>query len=187
MSLSYQDAVVTALMGVGSHERGAVLASIDPGSLELHELRGLLSMYWPMCDAVLQNDAEVIRQLFAMAAPVTDRTVDEVPRPGTLIYRAHLSNTPAAAGLSWTTSFDVADWFAGYLLSPRAAFVGIPQGGSVMISAASCDSVLGYFEGREEWEVIPGAISDLYIAEGQCGQCLMTRHHKLSCSFGEFR
>lgn len=182
--MSYYDRVIEAVTMVGSHERSAVLAAIDPHRLTVVELRELLAMYWSSCDGVGMADAESIRDLFEYAAPVIDCTVDRVPSPGVLIYRAHLANTPATAGLSWTTSFEIAEWFAGYLLSPRAAFVGIPQGCTAVISAATCESVLGYFASREEREVIPGGIRNLYIAEGQCGGCGSTLYHDADCPHG---
>jgi hypothetical protein len=85
----------------------------------------------------------------------TSDTPEAPPVCEQTIYRAHYVGTDPLAGLSWTTSLETAKWFAEYLTSPRAAFLGMRRGRQTQITVAVCDRFLARFSHRGEHEVIP--------------------------------
>jgi hypothetical protein len=98
--------------------------------------------------------------LFRLAAPVYD--TDIRARPGMrMIYRGNLGEHPRL-GLSWTFSREKAEWFAEYALnSPRAGFLRLKRADgaepvpTVWVAQIPAKKILGYFNVRDEEEVVP--------------------------------
>lgn len=144
-----------ALGYANSQERGRVLARLPLDELTDSELRGLLALWWPACDAVGRGDAVAIYRMFERVGHVVDCEIGRVPTFPRTVYRAYRADTDPFDGISWTLELDVALFFAGYLKSDRAKFLGIVADGPVRIAQARCGQALAFFEGREESEVIP--------------------------------
>jgi hypothetical protein len=115
--------------------------------------RRLMRQFWTVTDATRDFWPQII-EAFEYCGFVSDtrkRFADEEP---VVIYRGDLGD---GDGISWTTCLKRAEWFAGYCRSVRAAIVGIPpEHGVPTVWKAEVigREILGYFEGREEQEVV---------------------------------
>lgn len=65
-----------ALGYANSQERGRVLARLPLDELTDSELRGLLALWWPACDAVGRGDAVAIYRMFERVGHVVDSRGD---------------------------------------------------------------------------------------------------------------
>jgi hypothetical protein len=123
------------LMRVGSELRAKLLldACEDSG---VKTARALLADWFNTCDAIAPY-AEGLRAQFERVGYVTDNPAAILPLPVT-IYRAQWGGDPEPAeALSWTASRETAQWFADYLTSPRAQFLGIVRDDAACIWQAT--------------------------------------------------
>jgi hypothetical protein len=136
-----------------SEDRALLLVKIcEQEGLETDQARQLLLDYWVACDATAGVEEELYK-LFAKAEWTSD---SDKPKPKSkLIYRAFYEGGNPMSGISWTSDKEVAERFALYLKSPRAAWLGMPAYLPVKIATARCDRFLARFNRRGEDEVIP--------------------------------
>src|SRR5215204_2938992 len=113
------------------------------------EKRRLIEEYWTLCEA-WGDLLEYALVMLAQLKPVGD----PLPQAGTLtVYRATGGVEPD--GGSWTLRRDVADFFARMINSPRGAILGMRSTTPAIWRAqVDTDDVLGYFDGRNEAEVV---------------------------------
>lgn len=138
-----------------SQEVPKMLVSLAPCMVK-EELTKILRSEWKRCEAHKNYRKDFIELFYRTGFIKDDENVD-LPEDNELtIYRGNLGeNEPA--GISWTLSKEKAAWFSYYLLSPRAAFLGIYKKDgipTVWQAKVKKEHVLGYFTERNEQEVV---------------------------------
>lgn len=154
----------SALALLGSHQVAEGIVALAP-LLSDDELRDALRDEWTRCDAHGRVREELLG-LFRRVGYVSDC---ERVLAGTLtVYRGNLGED-ARLGIAWTLDEERARFFAAYSVSPRAAFLGLARADgeerdpTVWRGLVEADDVLGYFEEREESEVVldPSSVREL--------------------------
>lgn len=150
-------------MMAGSHHRAAVLAELDGLDLEPELIRELLAREWPVVDGS-RGHTEAILNLFMRAGYTSDEPGFVIPTDDdgdVEIFRGNVGEDPRL-GFSWTLSREQAEFFAMQPFNLRAQMLGFPasrdDGEEPVPTVWGCwiadDSILGYFNGRGEQEVI---------------------------------
>jgi hypothetical protein len=148
------------LIIVGSENRAPVLVR-ECQQASVDEARELLRDWWTVCDAA-GSSTEGLREQFARVGFVSD-TEKELELPA-VVYRAGWHDDDAEQALSWTLEFSKAEWWARYLTSVRAWFVGIRrEDATPTIYQGVCTHAYGYFIGRDEAEVIAAKVLDVHV------------------------
>lgn len=148
-----------ALALVGSEDSAAVLVDALQTTESKKTKRKLLSEWFNCCDALGSHRHE-LREQFLLAGFVTD-TAAAPPETPVHVYRAAWEDDDIYTALSWTTERSVAERFCRGLTSPRAMFLGIyRQDVEAYVWQATCVQMLGYLEGRGEYEVIAGEVDN---------------------------
>lgn len=148
----------------GSEEVPAVLAQIAH-RISDDEARDLLLGHWTRCEAHREYRDDLLA-LFRRAGFVTDVYEEfgngDLPKrlkgKTVTVYRGNLGE-PEPVGLCWTLKRATAEFFCRYMTSLRARIVfGIDHDWStnptVWKAKVKTSDVLGYFDGRDEAEVI---------------------------------
>jgi hypothetical protein len=138
----------SALLRLSSSQRaqGIVYLSEAHGFSD-EQLRDVLREYWTICDGP-GDVTDALLDLFRRASYVSD--TDCTLEGELTIYRGTFGDDPRG-GLSWTLDRKHAEWFA------QRGARGVPRDRSeqtVWRATVDASSILGYFTGRGEAEVI---------------------------------
>lgn len=155
-----------ALSMAGSEDRAACFVEIGREVEGAGMLRELLIDYWTITEA--WGGAATRHEMFELLRRVGYLT-DTDGRPegegGVLtIYRGNIGEDPRE-GHAWTLSVEVAQLFARLPFTGRGWFLGLGRDGpmgdlkpgaipTVWSAYVEADEILGYFEGRDEQEVV---------------------------------
>lgn len=145
---------------VGSENRGGVLVECLQAS-SIPSARKLLREWFNSCEAIAPYAAD-LRTQFERVGYVTDN--DEKLEFPLTVYRAAYADDDIDFALSWTTRRETAEFFARHHTSMRARFLGLYRDDvDMLIWQGTCLSALGYLTGRNEFEVIPDEIEEIYV------------------------
>lgn len=146
-----------ALCLVGSEKRAALI--VEHGhKLDDTALTSLLSDFWSVTEA-WSGEPKLREGMLALLKRVAPLYCPPEPRPftGTLtIYRGNLGED-ATLGHSWTLDRKIAERFARMAMSPRGMFLGMYREDgvpSVWRANVPADKILGYFDDRDEQEIV---------------------------------
>lgn len=130
-------------------------AIIDYGpDIDARILSGLLADWWPECEDPSDYRADSWVRLFRHAGLVTDNPEVTLPTTDLVIYRGTATaHRGAGKGLSWTTDYERASWFARRAVM-RMTRHNSDDGGWVWQAVVGPKAVLGMFSGRDEAEVV---------------------------------
>jgi hypothetical protein len=145
------------LVMADSQNRAGVLVAALRDTPDPAEKAKLLAGNFNICDALAPWRDELREQmeLSDFFTDADDGETIKVPKFPRYVYRGAWEDDEAELALSWTTSQKQAEWFASYLTSIRAAFLGIRREGvTPVVFRARCHEAFGYLNGRGEQEVV---------------------------------
>ena len=148
---------------VGSEDRAAVLVDALKTTPSKASRRKLARKWFNSCDAIGPY-RHALREQFEGIGFFTDAAKADVPEFPVTVYRGAWSDDDVAWALSWTTDREKAEWFARYLTSPRAWFLGIKRdedGVLPTVFQGTCIEAFGYLTDRDEHEVIAKTVVDI--------------------------
>ena len=149
----WEHELMMADSGTRAHALVAALqATPDPA-----EKAKLLGGWFNSCDA-LSPWRDELREEMELSDFFTDGDEHDpvkVPKFPRYVYRGAWEDDDAEVALSWTTKQKTAEWFARYLTSPRAMFLGIYRDDvEPLVFRARCHEAYGFLNGRGEHEVV---------------------------------
>jgi hypothetical protein len=146
---------------VGSERRAPLLVDILQTTESKVSKRQLLRDWFSSCDALAPWRHDLAEQ-FDIAGYVTDAKKSEQPALPVTVYRGAWEDDDVETALSWTTDLERAEWFARYLTSVRAMFLGIHRTDvSPVVFQGTCTEAYGYLTGRGEHEVVAKTVEDI--------------------------
>lgn len=157
---------VQALYLVGSEDRAdRIVAWDEQYAFTDDEASDIVMRCWSVTEAWSANERlrDGMYSLLKRVAPAeVIREDDPRPMPDTwflTVYRGNLGETPGAHLASWTLDREIAERFARMAASPRGWFLGMstpdsPGVPTVWKAQVARERVLGYFDDREEQEVV---------------------------------
>lgn len=145
-------------------------------TMEGDELRELVGHWWSTTEAwsAVPELRDGMYDMIRRAAPVRVYADEAVGRPvppetGEMtVYRGNLGEEPH--GGSWSLERDVAERFARMAMSPRGMFLGMYRADgvpSVWRGTVKAEDVLGFFDDRQESEIVTDVVSNVeLVAKG---------------------
>jgi len=144
-----------------SQHRAAVLVHELQRTPSKPSARKMLREWFNLCDA-LAPYVDDLREQFKRVGYVTDDPKTKLTFPVT-VYRGAWDDDEAERALSWTLDRSVAEKFCRMMTGLRWTLVfGISRPDhDPVVWQATCWDALGYFNDREEREVIPSVLTDV--------------------------
>lgn len=144
----------------GSETRGGVLVAALKDTPEPEGKNALLREWFSVCESLRPYLGE-LREEARIAGYFTDTPDEKVEAPVT-VYRGAWADDDVWSAISWSLKRETAEFFCRMISGPRGWFLGMARDDvEPHVFQATATEVLGYLNGRDEAEVIVGAVKDV--------------------------
>ena len=145
----------------GSETRGGVLVAALKDTPDPYDKRELLSHWFSVCESLRPYLGE-LREQARLAGYFTDSPDEPVVKAPVVVFRGAWADDDVWSAISWTLKRETAEFFCRMISGPRGWFLGMARDDvEPHVFQATATEVLGYLNGREEHEVIVGAVKDV--------------------------
>lgn len=145
----------------GSETRGGVLVAALKATPDPIDKRQLLAEWFSVCES-LRPYLDELREQARLAGYFTDSPDEPEITAPVVVYRGAWEDDDTERAISWTLKRETAEFFCRMISGPRGAFLGMHRADAEPhVFRGLATEVLGYLNGREEHEVIVGAIRNV--------------------------